>query len=274
MLEAQRDQLLAGVKQGALSLRMAELDALSQRFISLISVTSLAAGFAFSAMVEIELPEIDSVHLHVTVYVFYISAAIALSLALYVVVISTFAVITGYRLALLGGQNLSLDRAVAVLLKEFRSVCAAAAAGVLAIVVAAAAIGWVKMQEVGLLIPLSVIYFINVCMIARGLRRVRERMRIDKGAIVHGDATLVSSDGERVNLAEIEVPNAVNMNAPKAASSGSATPSEAVRASLMHQSCSQHPGMSSSGVPFDPALVRQSYQSAVRLGGSAPFPKR
>ena len=183
MLEAQRDQLLAGVKQGALSLRMAELDALSQRFISLISVTSLAAGFAFSAMVEIELPEIDSVHLHVTVYVFYISAAIALSLALYVVVISTFAVITGYRLALLGGQNQSLDRAVAVLLKEFRSVCAAAAAGVLAIVVAAAAIGWVKMQEVGLLIPLSAIYFINVCMIARGLRRVRERMRIDKGAI-------------------------------------------------------------------------------------------
>ena len=161
-------------------------------------------------MVEIELPDLGPegypLHLHATIYLFYISAAIALSLALYVVAISTFAVMAGYRLALLGGQTQSLDRAVAVLLIEFRSVVTAAAVGIVAIIFAAGAIAWVKMQEAGLLVPLSIIYVVNAIGIACGLSRVRERLRIDKGTIVHGDANIISRRGERVNLAEIEMP--------------------------------------------------------------------
>ena len=45
---------LADTKAGALSLRMLELDNVVQRYTSIIGVTSLAAGFAFSAMVELD----------------------------------------------------------------------------------------------------------------------------------------------------------------------------------------------------------------------------
>ena len=211
MLEAQRDQLLANVKQGALGLRMTELDALAQRFVSLIGVTSLAAGFAFSAMVEIELPDrrddgTYATHVHITIYAFYFSAAISFSLAVYVVAISTFAVAASYRLALLGGQNQSLDRAVAVLLIEFRTVVTAAAAGVIALIVSAASIAWVKMQEAGMSLPLCFIYLLNLIAIVLGLRRVRDRLQIEKGALVHGDATLRGAAGDRINLAEVEIP--------------------------------------------------------------------
>ena len=70
------------MKQGALNLRMLELENVVQRYTSLIGVTSLAAGFAFSGMVELDLPS-DPEHLSDTARyafctIFYISAACAL----------------------------------------------------------------------------------------------------------------------------------------------------------------------------------------------------
>ena len=57
MLAADKDQIYAHVRHQALELRKTELDQLVQRYCSLIGISSIASGFAFSGLVEFEVDE-------------------------------------------------------------------------------------------------------------------------------------------------------------------------------------------------------------------------
>lgn len=104
-----------------------------------------------------------------------------------------------------------------MLLIEFRGVMLAGAGCILAIVFAAAAISWVKMQEAGLSSALSVIYCCVVALLVRAMLRVERRLKIERGTIVHGDMSVEQSGGGKLNLASVELPS----GAPAA---GSASP--------------------------------------------------
>ena len=59
MLAARRDLVVADVMKGARELRYAELENIVQRYTSIITVMSLSAGFAFDAMVELDVDPDD-----------------------------------------------------------------------------------------------------------------------------------------------------------------------------------------------------------------------
>eukprot|EP00965_Chrysotila_dentata_P010140 329786-Pleurochrysis_carterae.AAC.5 len=123
MLAASKDRFAFEIKRKALQLRQQELELVVQRYNNLAGLASIAAGFAFDSMVELEIPEDtwEELHEHDLEWLeplFYIGASCALSLAMYVVAVASFTVVFGHRLALLGGKTNSLDKAVAIMLKQ------------------------------------------------------------------------------------------------------------------------------------------------------------
>lgn len=212
MLAASRDQLLADTKASALSLRMCELDNVVQRYTSIIGVTSLSAGFAFSAMVELDHDEYDentTDALWYEVHAFYICTSLALLLSLYVVSTSTFAVAAGYRLALKGGQKGSLDRAVAVLLLEFRRVFAASAMAMWLMMAASVCLLWIKVVDTGFIIVSTSIYCIAFVIIGLAMYRLHTRLAIAEGDVIRGDVKAGGFDLAEVSpgrLARAEAP--------------------------------------------------------------------
>ena len=112
MLQADKRVLLAGAKKDALELRSRELDFNVERYTNLATQASVMAGFSFESLVELEVPEGTNEYLSSIYFVF---ASLAMSLSLYVLCMSSFAVIYGHRLALQGPHG-SLERAVGLLM--------------------------------------------------------------------------------------------------------------------------------------------------------------
>eukprot|EP00965_Chrysotila_dentata_P234866 6200416-Pleurochrysis_carterae.AAC.3 len=126
MLAATKDRFQFEIQRKALQLRQQELELVVVRYNNIAGLTSIAAGFAFDAMVELEIHhdafhELEEWNLDWLEPLFYYAASLALGLAMYVVAIASFTVVFGHRLALLGGKTNSLDKAVAIMLKKVRS---------------------------------------------------------------------------------------------------------------------------------------------------------
>ena len=211
MLEAMQNQVLAVTKRGSLELRMLELDGIVRRYTSMIGITSLGAGFAFTAMVELDIPEgqLDAdgtprdQDVKAASFLFYIAGSLALLLSLYVVSVSTFAVAAGYRLALQGGEQRSIDRAAAVLLIQFRRVFLAAGFSLVCIIVAAGSVVWIKLKDAGITTATSIGFATGIFLIAFEIKAMSSRLRIASGHIIHGDVKVQGFD-----LANLDVPGA------------------------------------------------------------------
>ena len=204
MLSANRDLIVAGARKEAVELRKHELDVLTERFGAMIGVASITAGFAFSGIIEFEPPETDAYD--GLLGVFYAAAGLALSAGLYVVAVGTLLINAGNRLALSGDGHRSVDRAVAVLRKSFRTVLFAGGVSVASMLIAAAAVVFVKAASVGedhavsstiaaIVLASLVFTFVHGATLMRKLRVVHQ---------VHGDV-VVSADGQQVNLEDLSV---------------------------------------------------------------------
>lgn len=150
MLAANKDLLLAGAAQQAKELRKLELDTVVTRYSQLLTVSSISSGFAFSGLVEFEVPGEDDLTAMPTtrtmVALFYASATSALILGIYVTAVSTFLIGMGYRLAMQGDSHSSLDRATATLTTTFPIVVRAGGLALVALLLAAFAMVWIKCE--------------------------------------------------------------------------------------------------------------------------------
>jgi hypothetical protein len=256
MLEAMQSQVLAITKRGSLELRMLELDAIVRRYTSMIGITSLGAGFAFTAMVELDIPEqsLDDrgtprdMDVKAASFLFYIAGSLALLLSLYTVSVSTFAVAAGYRLALQGGEQRSIDRAAAVLLIQFRRVFIAAGSSLVFIIIAAGAVVWIKLKNAGLTTATSIGFAVGILLISLEIKAMSSRLRIASGHVVHGDVKVHGFD-----LSNIEMPGA-----DSSALMGSGAPRSTERDSSKKLATSQASGQSGQSTPRSHAAERNS----------------
>lgn len=205
MLAADKDRLIFDIKQKALALRKMELEMIVSRYNNLAGLCSIAAGFSFDAIVELEFPEAEdeedgpSPALKV---MFYLSSSVALTLALYVVAVASFTVVNGHQLALLGSSSGAIDRAVAVMLKQHHTLFATSAGSMLSVIVAATTIAWIKMGH-----PWAhVTTLLFGGLLAAGgykINMLRKQFRFDR--MIHGDAyvDVHGGRGEQIDLARL-----------------------------------------------------------------------
>ena len=145
MLAADKDRLVAGLKQRALELRHKELDYYVERYSNITTQASILAGFAFDSLVELEIPEPMYDKRAAVVTVYYVSASCTMAFALYTVCVSSFATVYGHRLALQGPTG-SVDRAVAVMMKQRNAIFVTFGIAMFCLVLAAVAMAWLKMD--------------------------------------------------------------------------------------------------------------------------------
>jgi hypothetical protein len=99
MLAADKDRLIASVKQTALQLRHKELDYYIERYTNIATQASILAGFAFDGLVELD-PTVGGPHDVWVERVFYTAGSCTMAFALYSLCVSSFATVYGHRLAL------------------------------------------------------------------------------------------------------------------------------------------------------------------------------
>ena len=167
----------------------------------MIGVASITAGFAFSGIIGFEPPETNAYD--GLLGVFYAAAGLALSAGLYVVAVGTLLINTGNG-SRFPATATPVDRAVAVLRKSFRTVLFAGGVSVASMLIAAAAVVFVKAASVG---------EDHAVVDRRGARACQPRLHVcarrDADALrvvhqVHGDV-VVSADGQQVNLEDLSV---------------------------------------------------------------------
>mmetsp|Transcript_7268 Transcript_7268/g.21386 ORF Transcript_7268/g.21386 Transcript_7268/m.21386 type:complete len:332 (-) Transcript_7268:166-1161(-) len=208
MLAADKDRLIYNIKRQALALRKQELEMIVSRYNNLAGLCSIAAGFSFDALIEIEFPTpeeeeeeplFEIVPLRTLRPIFYLCTSLALALALYVVAVASFTVVYGHQLALLGSSSGSLDRAVAVMLKQHRPLFYTATGALLAVVGAAVSIAWVKMGHPWAFVATGM-FVVLLVVAARTLGRLLGELSPE--AMIHGDAN-VHAGGGMVDLARL-----------------------------------------------------------------------
>ena len=149
MLAADKDLLLAKLKQDLLGLHLLELNTVLNRFQNAMAGASLLGGFAFAGIVELELlddkGEIEGQQLAESV--FYVSASLALALSLYVVTVASFGTVVGYRLSIQSTEQQAISHATRMLLVHYRRVMVAGVGALLAIIVAAMSVVYVKTEK-------------------------------------------------------------------------------------------------------------------------------
>ena len=208
MLAANRDQLVAELGVNARELRSKELENAISNYKSLMSATSLAAGFAFAAMVELEHEEILKARpsLRAVVGAFYICCSCTLVLALFVVTSSTFAIQAGQRLALKGVKADSLTRAVAVLNKEFAWIARAGVLAMLCIVGASTCIVYVKLNYdfIGAIeLTCTSVFALGTLGIFFKINQLRKALQPE--GVVGGSMRVIGDTGEMIDLTSINV---------------------------------------------------------------------
>ncbi len=249
MLAANRDQLVAQMARSSQDLRRTELDNLISNYQSIMSVTTLAAGFAFASMVEMEhdtLPVEEDWMVRNWIDAFYILTSLALVLALFVVASSTIAVIAGQRLGLKGGRADSLTRAVCVLIKEFRWVALAGSLAMLCIVGAAVCIVALKTNELKIEFATMAIFGVGTCVIFSHACRLGSKLSIDEGDVVGGDVR-VRGGGQVVDLTTIQPETCSDYQPPVIP--GAATAPSANVAARQHRGASINAGIRSAAAP-------------------------
>ena len=235
MLAADKDLLFADVHQRALELRQIELDALIQRYSSMIAVASICAGFAFSGLVEFELPEVhgeddlmseeDIKDMH---GIFYCMGVAALVLGIYVTVISTLLIAAGYRLALQGGTKHSIDRAVAILRMSFLPVITAGGVSLLCLLLATLALVWIKLDHALVGAKWTSVVLVALGIIATASHGVVLVRKLSLRIEVDGDVVIqVAAPGGGMQSIELEDVEPAAVPSPQPATAQEPAPIEA-----------------------------------------------
>jgi len=199
MLAADKDRLVYEIKQKALSLRKQELEMIVSRYNNLAGLCSIMAGFSFDAIVELEFPErfedgtIPHDHiLQMLKPIFYLACSLSLSLSLYVVAVASFTVVYGHQLALLGAHANSLDKAVAVMLKQHNPLFVTSSSAMICVVIAATTIAWIKMDPP---FAMTATIIFGVMMAATMLALRRLNIQLSKSYLIHGDMHVLGNGG-------------------------------------------------------------------------------
>jgi hypothetical protein len=199
MLAADKDRLVFEIKQKALALRKQELEMIVSRYTNLAGLCSIMAGFSFDAIVELEFPErfedgtIPDDHiLHMLKPVFYLACSISLTLSLYVVAVASFTVVHGHQLALLGAHANSLDRAVAVMLKQHNPLFVTSSSAMICVIIASTSIAWIKMDP-PFAMAATIVFGVMMSATALALRRLD--IQLSKSYLIHGDMRVLGSEG-------------------------------------------------------------------------------
>uniref|UniRef100_A0A7S0HG64 Transmembrane protein n=1 Tax=Phaeocystis antarctica TaxID=33657 RepID=A0A7S0HG64_9EUKA len=216
MLAASKDTLVAGLKQNALMLRHKELEYYVERYSNITTQASILAGFAFDSLVELEIPSNVYESRAAVVTIYYIAASCTMALSLYTVCVSSFATVYGHRLALQGPTG-SVDRAVAVMMKQRTGIFVTFGVAMVFLVIAAIAMAWIKMDfahcnedgtgcKVGngvtpsIVTGIFVLFFVALVWKHQNMKAL---FKIGAANMVQGDVRLMASTTE-VDIANIE----------------------------------------------------------------------
>ena len=136
-----QDRLVAALKQQALELRQKELEYYVSRYTNIMTQASIVAGFSFDGMVELDITDgmedsLKTRHIQWVQTTYFTATAMAMAFALYTVCVSGFATVYGHRLALQGPTG-SVERAVAVMMKNRGAIFGTYAASIICLVISA-----------------------------------------------------------------------------------------------------------------------------------------
>jgi hypothetical protein len=210
MLAADKDRLVAALKKNALGLRQKELEYYVERYSNIATQASIVAGFAFDSLVELEISEDMrqdispdgryKVELRWLESVFYGAASLTMALALYTVCVASFATVYGHRLALQGPTG-SVERAVAVLMKQRQTIFVTYGLALFSLVIAAITMAWIKMG-ISASFETGVFGFFFIALI-RKHQEMKLLFRIPQEMMVQGDVRLFSGVSE-VDVSRLE----------------------------------------------------------------------
>ena len=122
--------------------------------------------------------------------VFYCAASMTMVLALYTVCVASFATVYGHRLALQGPTG-SVERAVAVMMKQRNTIFVTFGLSMFFLVVAACAMAWIKMNHYAAGGVSGVFLFFLIALL-RKHSDLKKLYAIPREAMVQGDVRLVS----------------------------------------------------------------------------------
>lgn len=210
MLAADKDRLVAALKQNALGLRQKELEYYVERYSNIATQASIVAGFAFDSLVELEISEEMrqdigpggrwKVELRWMESVFYGAASLTMALALYTVCVASFATVYGHRLALQGPTG-SVERAVAVLMKQRQTIFVTYGLALFSLVIAAITMAWIKMSLSATFV--TAVFGVFFLALIRKHQEMKHMFRIPQEHMVQGDVRLFSGVSE-VDVSRLE----------------------------------------------------------------------
>lgn len=206
MLAADKDRLIAGVKQNALQLRQKELEYFVERYSNLATQGSILAGFAFDSLVELDISDamdkalVDSGFQWIE-SVYYVAGSCTMAFALYTVCVASFACVYGHRLALQGPTG-SVERAVAVMMKSRTAIFVSFSCAIISLIIAASAMSWIKMGVAAGVVT-GVFGFLLLCLVAKH-QQMKYAFMIEPERMVHGDVRLHVGATD-VDIATLEV---------------------------------------------------------------------
>jgi hypothetical protein len=210
MLAADKDRLVAALKQKALGLRQKELEYYVERYSNIATQASIVAGFAFDSLVELEISEDMrqeigpggrwKVELRWMESVFYGAASLTMALALYTVCVASFATVYGHRLALQGPTG-SVERAVAVLMKQRQTIFMTYGMALFSLVIAAITMAWIKMGISAAFV--TAVFGLFFIALIRKHQEMKLMFRIPQEHMVQGDVRLFSGTSE-VDVSRLE----------------------------------------------------------------------
>lgn len=148
MLAADKDILVADIKVATLVLRQKELDYYVQRYSNIGTQSIILAGFAFDALVETTIEQKIQDKRPAVVTVFWVSAATTMAFAVFTTYVSFFSTVYGQRLALQGPTG-SVEKAVAVMMRQRTSIFVTFGLALTSLVVTAVTMSWLMMDQQG-----------------------------------------------------------------------------------------------------------------------------
>lgn len=192
MLAADKDRLVAALKQDALILRQKELEYYVERYTNITTQASIVAGFSFDALVELDITQelhdelVEDGNEWIEV-LYYTAASCAMAFALFTVVVSSFATVYGHRLALQGPSG-SVERSVAVLMKQRNQIFLAYGISLVCLVVSAISMAWIKMGDAAA--GATGVFLLLLVALLYKHTELKRMFAIPKGSMVGGDVRL------------------------------------------------------------------------------------
>lgn len=198
MLAARKEVLHASLGRQSVDLRSKELAFYVEVLNNLVMQSSILVGFAYVAMVEMEITDEIQERLlrHSAVWVvgwYFLSCCATMATAIYILAIASGCIIYAHRLALQGPAG-SVERAVAVVMKSRHPLIAAYVTSMASMVSATCSMAVMKIPELdghNFVPEMCVATFcLMAVVITVHFRKLAYEFRIDPEAIVSGEVLL------------------------------------------------------------------------------------